>query len=119
MIKRAVLIMFAVLICFGAVAGYAQEQTALSKLSRGFTNLTLGWMELGKQPMKVKQEHGDAAGDVAGLTWGVVQGFTHFIGRTAVGAYEMATFFVPSFEPIIQPEYIFSEEEEKEKTTDK
>lgn len=118
MVRITVLISFLAMICLGVLTGYAQEQTALSKLSRGFTNVTLGWMELGKQPIKVKQERGDVAGDVAGLTWGLVKGFSHFIGRTVVGVYEMATFFVPSFEPIIEPEYIFSEEEEKDKNSD-
>jgi len=113
MVKKVVLITFMIQVCFGTPFGYAQEQTALSKLSRGFTNLTMGWMELGKQPMKVKQEHGDGAGDIAGMSWGIVKGFTHFIGRTVVGVYEIATFFIPSFEPVIEPEYIFSEEEEE------
>ena len=61
--------------------------------------------------MNVKKEHGDGAGDVAGFFLGMVKGFGHFIGRTAVGAYETLTIFVHSFDPIIEPEYVFSEEE--------
>ncbi len=92
---------------------YAQENNALSKLSRGISNFALGWVEIPRQMVKVKEEHGDVAGDVAGVFWGPVKGFAYFIGRTVVGAYEMATFLVPTYKPLVKPEYIFSEEEEE------
>ena len=77
--------------------------------------MALGWVEVPKQMMGVKKEHGGGAGDVAGVFWGLTKGFAHFIGRTVVGVYETATFFIPSFDPVIEPEYIFSEGETTEK----
>ncbi len=113
MVKKVILITLIGLFSFSSAALYAKEQTALTKLTRGVSNLAMGWVEIPKQMMSVKKEHGDGAGDVAGFFWGTVKGFTHFIGRTAVGAYEIVTFFVPSFDPIIEPEYVFSEGEPK------
>jgi putative exosortase-associated protein (TIGR04073 family) len=111
MAKKVILITVFGLIFFSWTSLYAKEQTALTKLTRGVSNLAMGWVEIPKQMMSVKKEHGDGAGDVAGFFWGTAKGFAHFLGRTAVGAYETVTFFVPSFDPVIEPEYVFSEEE--------
>ena len=93
---------------------YAEDYNALSKLGRGLSNISLGWIEVPRQMIKVKQERGDGAGDVSGIFWGPLKGFTFFIGRTILGAYEVATFLVPSYKPLVKPEYIFSEEKEEE-----
>lgn len=90
---------------------FAQDYNPLSKLTRGFSNFTLGWVEIPRQMVAVKQEHGDGAGDIAGVFWGPVKGFSFFVGRTLVGAYEIATFLIPTYKPIVQPEYILSEED--------
>ena len=92
---------------------YAQDYNPLSKLSRGASNFVLGWVEIPRQIILVKQERGDGAGDIAGLFWGPVKGVACFFGRTVVGAYEVATFLIPTYKPLVEQEYIFTEEEEE------
>jgi len=92
---------------------FAQDYNALSKLSRGLANITLGAFEVPRQMMKVNQEKGPISGDIAGIFWGPVKGLCFFVGRTIVGAYEVATFLAPSYKPVVEPEFIFATEEEE------
>ena len=111
MAKKIFLLILAVQMI--ALPLYAQDYNPLSKLSRGASNFALGWVEIPRQVIKVKQERGDGAGDIAGLFWGPVKGVAFFLGRTVVGVYEVVTFLIPTYKPLVEPEYIFSEEEEE------
>lgn len=84
------------------------DQNPLRKVARGAVNVTLGWAEIPRQVIKVNKENGD----IAGVFWGPLKGFAFFIGRTAIGVYEVTTFLLPPYKPVVKPEFIFSEEEE-------
>lgn len=82
---------------------------AFTKLTRGFMNIVTGWVEIPKRIHETSQ----ASGAAAGFTWGLLRGFGHGFIRTAAGAYELVTFPFPAppgYEPVIQPEYVFTDE---------
>ena len=118
MAKKVLLVFFILQLAFLPL--YAQEDHdkrekhgPLRKLSRGLINTAFGWVEIPKQMIKVKQETGETTGDVVGFTWGPLRGLAYFVGRTAIGALEMVTFAIPEYDPIIEPEFILSGEEEE------
>jgi len=75
------------------IAGdYASDSGA--KFSRGLANTTTGWGEIPKN-IANESRHENA---FVGATYGTVKGTAHAIGRTAVGAFDLATFFVPTNE---------------------
>ena len=79
-----------------------------TKLGRGISNMTTGWMELGYQPSQMAEEK---RWPIA-LAGGIPKGVFYTYMRTMVGVYETVTFFVPSpknFQPIMEPEYIVPE----------
>ena len=115
MFKKALLV--AVVLQLFFLPLYAQEGQdskanygPLRKLARGAVNATLSVLEIPRQMIRVKQEAGDTTGDIVGITWGPLKGIACFIGRTAIGALELVTFAIPEYDPIIEPEFIFSEE---------
>jgi len=58
------------------------------------------------------QETTQTSGAAAGFTWGLLRGIGRGFIRTAAGAYEFFTFPFPAppgYEPVIQPEYVFTE----------
>ena len=82
---------------------------AFTKFTRGFINIVTGWVEI---PKRV-QETSYTSGAAAGYTWGILRGFGHGFIRTAAGVYELLTFPFPAppgYEPVIQPEYVFTDE---------
>ncbi len=85
---------------------YAQDYNALKKIARGAVNTTLGWVEIPLQMVEVAKEEGE----VAGFFWGPLKGLAYAVGRTFIGVYEVATFLLPSYEPLVEPEFIFSRE---------
>lgn len=100
-------------LCF--LPAYAKNYTPLNKLARGIVNTGLGWLEIPRQMIKVKaaEEH-KLSGEFAGIFVGPLKGLCYFLGRLAVGAYELATFPIPTYKPLIKPEYIFYNEYEEE-----
>ncbi|ADE13824.1 conserved hypothetical protein [Nitrosococcus halophilus Nc 4] len=74
------------------------------KLGRGLVNVATGWVEIPKNIVNTSQDSNVGIG----VTWGLVKGIGHTLGRTLVGAGELATFFVPTSE-IIHPPYIFED----------
>jgi len=105
----------AALICGGLLLGMATPAYAESgdagrafqKLTRGAINTITGWVEI---PKRI-QETSQSSGALAGFTWGLLRGLGHGFVRTAAGLYEVFTFPVaapPGYEPVIQPEYVFS-----------
>lgn len=80
---------------------------AFTKLTRGFINIVTGWVEIPKRVQETSQTSGTAAG----FTWGILRGLGHGFIRTAAGFYELFTFPFPAppgYEPVIQPEYVFT-----------
>jgi putative exosortase-associated protein (TIGR04073 family) len=102
MLKRVCLLV--IILQLLTIPLYAQEYNALRKLSRGLVNSSLAVLELGRQVIKVTE----AEGQVAGLFLGSLKGLVFTLGRTVIGMYELATFLVPSYMPVVEPEFIFS-----------
>lgn len=94
----------------------AGEYNAVRKLGRGFANLATGWIETIHQPIITKEQGSGISGEVNGFFYGSLKGFAYFIGRTVVGAYEIVTFPLPPYKPVIEPEYIFPANEEMKKS---
>jgi len=92
---------------------YAEDYNFLRKLGRGLVNLSLGWIEIPKQMIETKNDRGGVSGDVAGFFLGSLKGIAYFLGRTAVGGYEIVTSAIPPYKPVIEPEFIFAEYEEE------
>ena len=90
-----------------------RDYNALRKLARGAANVTLSWVEIPRQIMHVTDpdETEPTTHDVAGVFWGPVKGFAFFLGRMALGTYELVTFLVPPYRPLVEPEFVISEEE--------
>jgi len=106
MIKKVVSVLL-ILSCI-SFSLYAEEYSPIRKLTRGAVNLALGVVEIPKQTLEVSKE----SGDVAGIFWGPIKGLMYFVGRTVLGAYEVVTFVIPPYKPLMEPEFIFSEEDE-------
>ena len=84
---------------------------AFTKLTRGFINIVTGWVEIPKRISETSR----SAGAWSGYTWGLLRGLGHGFIRTAAGFYEFVTFPFPAppgYEPVIQPEYVFTSEPE-------
>ena len=95
-----------------ALAEPMEGGKAFTKLTRGLVNIVTGWVEIPKRIHETSQ----TSGAWAGFTWGLLRGLGHGFIRTAAGAYEFVTFPFPAppgYEPVIQPEYVFTEEYSK------
>ncbi|MCM8819996.1 MAG: exosortase system-associated protein, TIGR04073 family [Candidatus Omnitrophica bacterium] len=82
------------------------EYNPLRKISRGVANTALCWVEIPRQAVKVTKEKGESAG----IFWGPLKGLTYMTRRFCVGVYEVVTFLVPPYKPLLEPEFVFSEE---------
>jgi len=76
------------------------------KLTRGFSNALFGWTEMFATPAKWQDSYKH---NIVGATFiGIPYGILRAIGRTAVGGYEMLTFYAPTrpiFEDINSDKY--------------
>ena len=75
------------------------------KLGRGTVNLLTGWIEIPKNIAKRWREYDPFTGFIVGGCEGAAWG----LGRTATGAYDMVTFFLPipeDYQPLMEPEFI-------------
>ena len=66
----------------------------LTKAGHGFGNMALGWYELPKNMVNISSD----ANFLCGITWGVIRGAVHAIGRTGLGAAELLTSPIPTGE---------------------
>ena len=75
------------------------------KILSGVTNITTGWMELPKNIIFwTQKDNGILVGFPEGVLWGIVQ----TAGRTASGAMDLATFWLPTF-PTPNPTFIWED----------
>lgn len=113
MAKRICFLLVIFQLCFLPV--YARDYNPLSKLARGIVNAGFGWLEIPRQMVKVRDaERNEISGEFAGIFWGPLKGVSYFLGRFAIGVYEIATFPIPTYKPLVKPEYIFYDEYEEE-----
>ena len=92
-----------------AAPAHAEASQAFTKLGRGVVNIVTGWVEV---PKRI-HETGEHSGAWAGATWGTLRGLGHGFVRTVAGFYELFTFpfpAPPNYAPVIQPEYVFTDE---------
>lgn len=78
-----------------AIVRWAAKDNYFAKgagmFGRGFSNLAFGWVEVFKQPINWSKNSILGVGQVQGLVMGVTMGTL----RTASGALDIATFWVP------------------------
>ncbi|MBI3321995.1 MAG: exosortase system-associated protein, TIGR04073 family [Candidatus Omnitrophica bacterium] len=104
--------LIALVMLAGAAPAFAEPMEsgkAFTKLTRGAINIVTGWVEVPKRISETSKQSGTAAG----FTWGLLRGIGHGFIRTSAGVYEFLTFPFPAppgYEPVIQPEYVFTEE---------
>ena len=86
----------------------AEEQdNHISKLVRGWTNIATWWIEIPKQIYVVSQQR-DAG---TGILFGGMKGIGFGIARLGAGIYEGGLFFLPKYEPVMDPPTVWPFEE--------
>ncbi len=86
----------------------AEEQDKhISMLVRGGTNIATCWFEVPKQIYVVSQQR-DAG---AGILFGPLKGACFAIARLGAGIYEGTLFFLPKYEPVMDPPTVWPFEE--------
>ncbi len=88
----------------GSGNGPSRAFDCRDKLRRGLANSATGWVEL---PYRVFADtvFGNRS-PFEGLFIGLAVGTAKSLQRTAVGVFETATFLLPSYDPILDPEYV-------------
>lgn len=100
---------------FSILPVQARDYNPLSKLARGAVNTGLCWVEIPRQMVKVQEADGnEISGDIAGIFWGPLKCVCYTFGRAVVGGYELATFLIPTYKPLVRPEYIFYDGQEED-----
>lgn len=87
-----------------AIADDGYGTQVADKFGRGFANTATGWIELPKNVVNTSNQSNVAVG----ITWGLVKGVLYTVGRTAVGAVELVTFFVPNDE-FVHPTFVWED----------
>ncbi len=72
------------------------------KVSQGFANMAFGFVEIPKNIINVSNDHNI----FVGMTWGLLRGVGHTVGRTVVGAAEFVTSPIPTKE-FAAPAYVW------------
>ncbi|MCB9800407.1 MAG: exosortase system-associated protein, TIGR04073 family [Candidatus Omnitrophica bacterium] len=88
---------------FTARSAFADDMW--TKAGRGFGNLTTGYYEIVHQTVEMSE---DNRWPIA-LFGGLVKGVAYGTARTLTGAFELVTFPIPGYEPIMYPEYIIGQ----------
>jgi len=114
--KQLAGLLMVILLLSSMVPAYAQykiERTdfpakkQITKLGRGLGNIFSGWAEIPKEIYE-RSRDSETLGRIV-FTAPVV-GFAKAVGRTAVGFFEVVTFFLPvpeDYGPIVEPEFVF------------
>lgn len=97
--------LFAILCMMTAPAAIADDygSQVSNKFVVGLANAATGWMELPKNIVNTTQQQNIGLG----LTVGVLKGVAHTVGRTVVGVFDLATFFIPS-STYIDPSFVWA-----------
>lgn len=75
------------------------------KLVSGFANVATGWMELPKNVSMWRQKN---ESELVGITDGLLRGLVHTASRTASGALDLITFWLPTF-PTPSPLFVWDD----------
>jgi len=79
----------------------AIRRAPADQFGRGLGNVLFGWIELGKNMIRVGRDEGDAAG----FTKGFGLGLWRTVVREGVGVFELVTFPF-GWSPMVEPEYV-------------
>ncbi|GMV66102.1 MAG: hypothetical protein AMXMBFR75_18990 [Candidatus Hinthialibacteria bacterium] len=90
--------------CMTACDPCADEGSPATKLGRGVTNVLTGWLEFPKHTLT--GVFNCNVTPLEGLGVGMARGMGRAIERTGVGIFEVVTFPIPGFSPLLCPEYI-------------
>ena len=101
---KTVVAAFALVMVSSPVFAADYSSQAGDKFSRGLANAATGW---GEVPKNIVNES-NRSNALLGVTLGSVKGVAHSVGRTAIGAVELGTFFIPS-EPVVHAKYVWQE----------
>ncbi|MDX8404408.1 MAG: exosortase system-associated protein, TIGR04073 family [Mariprofundaceae bacterium] len=104
---KTVAAVFALVMVSSPVFADDYGSQAGDKFSRGLANAATGWVEV---PKNIANES-NKSNVLVGLTVGSVKGVAHTVGRTAVGAVELGTFFIPS-EQVVHAKYVWQESDQ-------
>lgn len=92
----------------GSGYGYGCDPCAsgspATKLGRGVTNALTGWMEFPKHT--IMGVFSCNVTPLEGTAVGMFRGFGRAVERTGIGLFEVVTFPIPGFSPLLCPEYI-------------
>ena len=75
------------------------------KIVSGVANVATGWFEL---PKNISMWQKKTDNELVGLTEGVLRGLVHTVSRTASGALDVITFWLPTF-PTPSPPFIWED----------
>ncbi len=97
----AMMVVF-IMIAAPAMAADDYGTQVAQKFGRGLGNAATGWIEIPKNIVNVTRDSNIALG----LTWGILKGAMNTVGRTVVGALDLAFFFVPTRE-YVHPTFVW------------
>ena len=89
-----ILVLLAPAVCFAAspwTTNTTYSDKVTGKLSYGFTNLTLGWLDLFYEPHRYHVEKKN-------IFLGIGKGIFDLVGNTVGGALHTVTFFIPQID---------------------
>lgn len=96
----AISVIFAIFSTTASAAQYPDK--VVDKLGNGLANAITGFVEIPKTINIVTRRDGM----LHGMTVGLFTGLANSIGRTLSGAFDIATFFVPTT-PFVKPAFIW------------
>lgn len=105
------LIVFALILNCSLVFAKDKPCNMIEKGTRGASNILFAFLEM---PNAVEKT-GNEKGALAGATTGVAKGLYRSAERLVVGVYEVATFFLPPYGPVINEPEFFLEKAQDEK----
>lgn len=73
-----------------------------NKISQGFANIAFGFIEIPKNVVNISSEQNI----FVGMSWGLLRGVAHTVGRTLVGTAELVTSPIPTSE-FAAPAYVW------------
>ena len=102
--RKSIIFIAILAILFVSSAAYADN--ALKKLGRGAANVLTCPFEL---PYRVGEAN-EESGPFAAITYGILNGFWRMGVRGVVGLYEVVTFPIPGYGPIVDDPEFFLED---------
>ncbi len=92
------------LITTGPVFASQYPDKVVEKLGNGLANAVTGFVEIPKTVSIV----GNRDGVIHGMTIGFLTGIANAVGRSLSGAFDIATFLIPTT-PFVKPNYIWDD----------